>query len=144
MQLSLWVLGLISVAELFLFVLILVFFLRLKRSEDLLMKLQQGQNRLLQSLKQNEELERDLVDSFSRRQEELRALDQRLEERSETLQKLLKQAENVSKSPQFLRELILTGTRQGRSPSQLAKATGLSVDEVELILAESDCLAQPR
>lgn len=137
MQLSFWVLGLISIAEFFLFILLLVFFMRLRRSEELLMKLRTGQDHLLQSLHQNEEMERDLVESFSRRQDELRTLDMRLEERAETLKKLLQQAENISRSPQFLRELILTGSRQGRTPSQLAKATGLSVDEVELILSEA-------
>ena len=136
MQLSFWVITLLSVAELFLFLLLLVFFLRLRRSEDLLMKLRHGQESLLKNLQQNEELERELVESFSRRQEELRHLDQRLEERGEAMKKLLQQAENVSRSPQFLRELILTGARQGRAPAQLAKATGLSVDEVELILSE--------
>ena len=137
MQFSFWVIALLSVAELSLFVLLWIFFSRLKRSEELLMKLRQGQDNLLRNLRQNEELEKELVESFARRQEELRYLDQRLEERGEDMKKLLQQAENISRSPQFLRELILTGTRQGRTPSQLAKATGLSVDEVGLILAES-------
>ena len=137
MQLSFWILVLLSVAELALFALLLVFFVRLRRSEGLLVTLQNGQNRLLASLKQNAELEKDLVVSFAERQRELKTLDQRLEERAETLRKLLEQAEGVSRSPQFLRELILSGTRQGRSAPQLAKATGLSVDEVELILSEA-------
>ncbi len=137
MQLSFWILVLISLAELGLFVLLLVFFARLKRSEHLLVKLQSGQNALLQNLAKNAELEKELMASFTERQTELRHLDQRLEERAESLRKLLEQAENVSRSPQFLRELILTGSRKGRSPVQLAKATGLSLDEVELILAEA-------
>ena len=137
MQLSFWILSFISLAELALFVLLLVFFARLKRSEHLLVKLQTSQNTLLKSLARNAELEKDLVASFSERQTELRHLDQRLEERAASLQKLLEQAENVSRSPQFLRELILTGSRKGRTPAQLAKGTGLSLDEVELILAEA-------
>lgn len=137
MQLSFWILSFISLAELALFVLLLVFFARLKRSEHLLVKLQTSQNTLLKSLAQNAELEKDLVASFSERQTELRHLDQRLEERAASLQKLLEQAENVSRSPQFLRELILAGSRKGRTPAQLAKGTGLSLDEVELILAEA-------
>lgn len=137
MQLSFWILSFISLAELALFVLLLVFFARLKRSEHLLVKLQTSQNTLLKNLAQNAELEKDLVASFSERQTELRHLDQRLEERAASLQKLLEQAENVSRSPQFLRELILTGSRKGRTPAQLAKGTGLSLDEVELILAEA-------
>ena len=78
MQLSFWILVLISLAELALFVMLLVFFARLKRSEHLLVKLQNGQNNLMQSLAQNAELERDLVASFTDRQAELRRLDQRL------------------------------------------------------------------
>ena len=137
MQLSFWILSLISLTELALFVLLLVFFARLKKSEHLLVKLQTGQNTLLKSLAQNAELEKDLVASFAERQAELHLLDQRLEERAASLQKLLEQAENVSRSPHFLRELILTGSRKGRSPAQLAKGTGLSLDEVELILSEA-------
>ncbi len=136
MQISLWLLAVISISELALLILLLVFFARLRRSEHLLVKLQSGQNSLLQNLHQNAELEKDLIASFAERQQELRSLDQKLEERAETLRKLLEQAENVSRSPQFLRELILTGSRQGRSPAQLAKATNLSVDEVELILTQ--------
>ena len=54
------------------------------------------------------------------------------------LQDLLEQAEAISRSPQFLRELIITGKKKGRTSSQLAKATGLSLDEVELILAQAE------
>ncbi len=137
MQISLWLLVLISISELALLVLLLVFFARLRRSEHLLVKLQNGQNSLLHNLQHNAELEKDLIASFAERQQELRILDQRLEERAAALRKLLEQAENLSRSPQFLRELILAGIRQGKSPSQLAKATNLSLDEVELILSES-------
>ena len=136
MQISLWLIGLISVSELALLVLLLVFFARLRRSEHLLLKLQSGQNSLLRNLHQNAELEKDLIASFAERQMELRALDQRLEERAQALRTLLQQAETVSRSPQFLRELIQSGIRQGRTPSQLAKATNLSIDEVELIMAD--------
>ncbi len=137
MQISLWLLAFISVFELALLILLLIFFARLRRSEHLLVKLQSGQNSLLHNLHQNAELEKDLIASFAERQQELRSLDQKLEERAGALRKLLEQAENISRSPQFLRELIITGARQGRSPAQLAKATSLSIDEVELILAEA-------
>ena len=53
MQLSFWILSFISLAELALFVLLLVFFARLKRSEHLLVKLQTSQNTLLKSLARN-------------------------------------------------------------------------------------------
>ena len=137
MQFSFWILILLSAAELLLFVLLLMFFARLRRSEHLLLTLQHGQSKMLTSLQQNAELERDLMISFAERQTELKSLDIRLEERAAALRSLLEQAEAISRSPQFLRELIQSGIRQGRTPSQLAKATNLSLDEVELILSES-------
>jgi hypothetical protein len=102
-----------------------------------LIKLQNGQNTLLKSLNRNTVLEKELVASFAQRQLELQHLDQALHNKAEELRALLEQAEKVSRSPQFLRELILAGSRKGRTPAQLAKATGLSLDEVELILAEA-------
>ena len=90
----------------------------------------------MQRLHQNAALEKELVESFAQRQSELKLLDMRLEERAAGLRELLEQAEAVSRSPQFLRELIHEGRRQGKSLPQLAKATNLSIDEVELILAE--------
>ena len=50
--------------------------------------------------------------------------------------RLLEQAEGISRSPQFLRELILNGRRKGLNSRQIAKNAGLSVDEVDLILAQ--------
>ena len=52
------------------------------------------------------------------------------------LRRLLEQAEGISRSPQFLREIILNGRRKGLSSRQIARNAGLSVDEVELILAQ--------
>ena len=75
--------------------------------------------------------------SFAERQSELIKLDQGLEEKAVALGQLLEQAEQVTRSPKFLREVILGGSRRGQSPGQLAKSTGLSVDEVELILAKN-------
>jgi hypothetical protein len=46
----------------------------------------------------------------------------------------MEQAEGISRSPQFLREIIMNGRRKGRTVEQLARSTGLSADEVELIL----------
>ena len=134
MQLS--ILIIISLAELALFFLLLRFFGRLRKSEELLVHLSQGQDVLMDKLRTNAELERELMQTFTLRQTELHSLNDRLEARARTLQELLEQAETVSRSPQFLRELILTGKKKGRTSSQLAKATGLSLDEVELILAQ--------
>jgi len=133
-----WFLLLISVTEIVLIVLVLRFFSRLKRSEDLLSRLRDGQDSLLDKLKANAEIERELMGSFITRQAELSALGAKVQERSAELKKLLDQAEAVSRSPQFLREIINQGKKRGHSPQQMAKATGLSLDEVELILAQSE------
>lgn len=134
---QLWFLILISVAELVLFVLLLRFFSRLRRSEDLLTRLRHGQESLLDKLQANAELERELMDSFAVRQSELTRLNRVLEERIGELTGLVEQAEAISRSPQFLRELIVAGKKKGRSPLQLAKATGLSLEEVDLILTQA-------
>ena len=132
------ILLLISLIELFLFFLLLRFFARLRRSEDLLTRLRDGQTTLLDKLSANADLERELMRSFHTRQTELRLLDEKLEERAARLSALVEQAEAVSRSPQFLREIILAGKKKGRTSSQLAKATGLSLDEVELILQQAE------
>ncbi|WMW64246.1 hypothetical protein [Nitratidesulfovibrio liaohensis] len=137
MTVSLWLIILVSVVEVALLGVLLVFFLRLRRSEALLNRLQANQTQLLERLRQNAELEQELVATFAQRQEQLRHLDQRLEERAVALRRLLEQAEGISRSPQFLREVILNGHRKGRSLEQIARSTGLSVDEVELILARA-------
>ncbi len=137
MQLTFWLLTLVTVFELVLFFLLLSFFRRLRKSEELLVKLQAGQNSLLANLEQNAQIEKDLISSFVDRQQELKRLDIQLEERAASLSRLLNQAEAVSRSLHFLRELILSGVRQGKSPMELAKGTGLSLDEVNLILAQA-------
>lgn len=137
MQLSHWILLFMSVTELALLLLLFVFFLRLKRSESLLNEMQAKQEAFAAKIRFNAELEQELVDSFAQRQEQLRQLDIQLETRAASLQKLIKQAEDITRSPHFLREMIIDGHRKGRSPQQLARATGLSVDEVELILMKS-------
>ena len=137
MQLTFWLLAIVTVFEFVLFFLLLSFFRRLRKSEDLLVKLQAGQNSLLTNLEQNAQLEKDLISSFVDRQQELKNLDIQLEKRAASLSRLLNQAEAVSRSPQFLRELILSGIRQGKTPLELAKGTGLSLDEVNLILAQA-------
>ena len=132
-----WLLIGLTIFECVLFLLLISFFQRLRKSEDLLLKLQAGQNALLANLEQNAQWERDLIASFADRQQELRSLDMQLEDRAASLRRLLSQAEVVSSSPQFLRELILSGVRQGKTPTELAKGTGLSIDEVKLIITQA-------
>ncbi|MFV0349311.1 MAG: hypothetical protein ACK5JO_12045 [Halodesulfovibrio sp.] len=137
MQFAHWMLLALSLTELLLLILLFVFFLRLKRSESLLNEMQSKQETLLAKMHFNAQLEHELMESFSERQEQLRQLDIQLEARAAGLEKLIRQAESMSRSPQFLREMILDGNRKGHSPQQLARATGLSVDEVELILMKA-------
>jgi len=133
---SFWMIVLFTLAEMALLGAVLFFFVRLKRSEKLLTQLQANQETLLVHLHRNAELEQELMATFAQRQTELRTLDQRLEDRAETLRRLLEQAEGILRSPQFLRELILNGRKKGLSAQKIALSAGLSVDEVELILAQ--------
>ena len=105
---------------------VLVFYLRLRRSEGLLNALQGNQDSLLARIEMNARLEKEIVATFAQRQA-----------RTHELRRLLEQAEGISRSPQFLRELILNGHRKGLSSRQIAKNAGLSVDEVDLILAQN-------
>jgi uncharacterized protein HemX len=128
--------GLFSLFELAILGGVLVFYLRLRRSETLLNALQGNQDSLLARIEMNARLEREIVATFAQRQAELRSLDEKLEERARELRRLLEQAEGISRSPQFLRELILNGRRKGLSTRQIAQNSGLSVDEVDLILTQ--------
>ena len=125
-----------SVLELMVLGGVLFFYLRLRRSEAMLNALQGNQEALLARIEMNARLEREIVATFAQRQAELQNLDEKLEERARDLRRLLEQAEGISRSPQFLRELILNGRRKGLSSRQIARNSGLSVDEVELILAQ--------
>ncbi len=136
-MLSLWAVLIFTGIELLLLVAILLFFLRLRRSEGLVQQLQANQEILLARLQHNAELERELVATFAQRQAELRVLDQRMEERAEELRRLISQAEGICRSPQFLRELILNQYGRGLSARQIAKNAGLTVDEVDLILTQA-------
>lgn len=115
----------------------LVFYFRLRSSETLLSTLQDNQQSLLARIEMNARLEREIVATFAQRQAELRELDTRLEARAADLRRLMEQAEGIARSPQFLREIILNGRRKGLSSRQIARNAGLSVDEVELILAQN-------
>lgn len=115
----------------------LVFYVRLKHSESLLTTLQDNQQSLLARIEMNARLEREIVATFAQRQAELRELDSKLEARAAELRKLMEQAEGIARSPQFLREVILNGKKKGLSARQIARNAGLSVDEVELILAQN-------
>lgn len=122
--------------EAVLFFMLLSFFRRLKRSELLLTQLRNSQEAILDKMKLNAGLEQELVESFAQRQRELVELDASLEDRATALRKLVEQADQVSRSPVFLREVIMDGRRKGKSVAQLVKDTGLASDEVELIISQ--------
>lgn len=127
----------LTLVELVLFIMLLRFFKRLQKSEELLSELQANQESILDKLEFNANLEKDLMQSFAQRQHELTQLDLLLQDKAAALRKLLEQADQTARSPQFLRELIIGGHRRGQSPGELARSTGLSVDEVELILSQN-------
>jgi uncharacterized protein HemX len=137
MQITALLLLALTVTELALLFVVIIFYLRLRKSEALIARMQTKQEEFLNKLRANAQLEQELVDSFERRQDELARLDGQLTERVVVLNKLLKQADEYARSPQFLRQVIISGNRQGKSPKELAKTTGLSVDEVELIIDQN-------
>lgn len=126
-----------SLVEVALLLVVVAFFSRLRRSEELLAKLQDKQDDLLTRLRANAQLEQELVATFAHRQEELSRLDGLLAAKATELRKLLEQAQSVCRSPDFLREVVAAGLKAGKSPLELAKATGLSLDEVELLMERS-------
>lgn len=128
---------LFTISEIVLLGVVIMFFLRLKKSEALLSALQTDQEEFIKRLQFNTQLESELVATFEQRQMSLVSLNEELEQRTAELQKLLDLANEYCKSPQFLRETIINGRKSGKSPVQLAKATGLSLEEIELILDQS-------
>jgi uncharacterized protein HemX len=132
-----WLLLALSITEILLLLLVVFFFLRLRQSEAVLSKLRAKQEELLNKLRFNAQLEQEIVSSFEQRQNELSHLDQQLEARAADMKRLLKQAEEVCKSPQFLREIVVSGCKRGKSSQELARATGLSLEEVELIIEQA-------
>ncbi len=123
-----------SITEIILLVAIIIFFMRLKKSESLLNQLQSKQEEFINKLHFNAQLESEIISTFEQRQLELAQLDQLLDNKAKKLKKILSQAEEFSRSPQFLRQIIITGHKEGKPVSRLAKATGLSTEEVELII----------
>ena len=125
----------VTAAELALIILVLLFFIRLRRSEQMLSALQSNQDALMERMLRNAELEQEMVASFAQRQQELTLLNRAMEDRILNLRKLLDQAEGITRSPHFLREVILNCRRKGQSVDEIVRRTGLARDEIELILA---------
>ncbi len=136
-EISYWILAASTVMEVLFIVLAVFFYTKLKKSELLVRSLQDRQDEFLQKLDMNARLEKEIIGTFTKRQEELTALEEKLHYRAVEMRRLLEQAENFTKSPQFLRQTILSGFKRGQSAEALAQSTGLSVDEVELILDQA-------
>lgn len=132
-----WLLIALTGSELVLLILIVGFFARLRRSEDMLQALQDNQAELMGKLKKSAELEQELLESFEQRQRELIRLEDKLSTRERDLSRLLKQAEDMSRSPEFLRQVVTAGMKKGQSAKDIAKATGLGLDEVQLIISQA-------
>ena len=128
---------LFTLSEVVLLGVVITFFLRLRKSETLLSGLHAKQEEFLKRLQFNTQLENELVATFEQRQQELVALNSQLETKAAELKKLVKLANEYAKSPQFMREIIIQGHRSGKTPMQLAKSTGLALEEVELIIDQS-------
>lgn len=128
---------LFTVSEVILLAVVILFFIRLRKSEALLSGMQTRQEEFIKRLQFNTQLENELVATFEQRQQELAALNEEVEKRSAKLQKMIDLANDYCKSPQFMREIIINGHKSGKSPVQLAKSTGLSLEEVELILDQA-------
>ncbi|WP_022661890.1 hypothetical protein [Paucidesulfovibrio longus] len=126
-----------TILELLLLCVVVAFFMRLKKSEAIISTLQSRQEEFLNKLHFNAQLENELVRSFQQRQERLGELDRQLETQAQRLEKLLAKAREFSKSPSFLRQIILAGHKDGVAPQELARSTGLSLEEVQLIIDQS-------
>ena len=127
----------LTLSELLLLAVTVTFFLRLRKSEVLVSNLQAKQEEFINRLHFNAQLEHELVGTFEHRQQELVAVNDQLEERAKELHQLIEKAQEFSKSPQFLRQMVMDGHRNGRSYASLAKINGLGIDEVELIVDQA-------
>lgn len=137
---NLLVFAVITAAELVLIILVLMFFKRLRKSEQVLLAMQNNQDELMDRMVRNANLEQELVATFVQRQAELERLNIAMEERIFMLKKLLKQAEEISRSPYLLREVILSSRKKGMNSAMIAQKTGLAKDEIELILKKENLL----
>ncbi len=129
-----WIIIIVSLIEVVLLVLVIIFFFRLKKSESLLAEMQNNQKSFIERLEFNAQLERELVATFEQRQKELVNLEAKMDQRIKELSRLIDHAEKFTRSPHFMKNLIVTGHQNGRSIEELVRTTGLARDEVELII----------
>jgi uncharacterized protein HemX len=125
---------LLSITEIAILGVVVFFFTKLRKSEEALSRMQARNDEMLTKLRFSTQLENELVQSFENRLEQLSALEQAMQHREAELRELLQKAEKMTKSPAFLHAAVLTGYRDGKTKRQLAQESGLSVEEIELIL----------
>lgn len=123
-----------SITEIALLSIVILFFIRLRKSEALLSQVQAKHEEFINRLHFNAQLENEMVATFEQRQIELAGINDELEDKIKKLKKLMRQADEYSKSPQFLRQIVLDGHKAGKSPAVLARKTGLSLEEIEIII----------
>lgn len=132
-----WILFATTCVEVFLLGIVIFLFYRLRRSEGVLLQLRANQGELLAKLEASTKLEKELVDNFQVRQQELAKLDRQLQFKIKEVKRLLAAVDNIANSPEFIRQLVLVGHKRGESVESLARKTGLSVEEISLILGEA-------
>ena len=137
---NLLILASITVAELILIILVLLFFKRLRRSEEVLETLQSNQEEFMDRMMRNANLEQEMVTTFIQRQEHLERLNIAMEERIYMLKRIIKQAEEISHSPYLLREIIMNCRKKGHNIDMIAQKTGMARDEIELILKKENMI----
>ncbi len=135
----LWLLIGLTITEFVLLAVVLLFFRRLKRSESLLDTLQQRQQQFVAKLSFSAELEQELVATFEERQKELAQLERKLVQRADELKQLLDRVEKIPPrpQPQDPKQIVLDGYRRGLPLRALAQSSGLSLEEVELVLMQA-------
>lgn len=131
------ILLILSVIEIILLILVLLFFFRLKKSEKFVANLQKKQEDFIQKLSFSYEMEKEFLNTFTTRQEELIELEKILSKKTKELKKLILKAEQFTNSPLFVKQIILMGHKAGESIESLAKTFNLTQEEVELILEHS-------
>ena len=137
---NLAILASITIAELILIILVLLFFKRLRKSEQALENLQNNQEEVMDRMIRNVSLEQEMVATFIQRQEQLERLNIAMEERIYVLKRLIKQAEEISHSPYLLREIIMSSRKKGHNIDMIAQRTGMARDEIEMILRKENML----
>ncbi len=130
----------LTLAEFIIIFLVLLFFKRLRRSEQALEHLQSNQEEFMDRLLRNVQLEQEMVTTFIQRQEQLERLNIAMEERIYYLKNLIKQAEDISHSPYLMREIIMNSKKKGLPLDMIAKKTGMAKDEIEIILKKENLL----